>query len=213
MRTLISPRIRLRAAASPSRRIPRAAGRPCSGRIYRPSLRRSLYAVAVVLRGTTKVGQLDLNSDPAAGGPNLLMRVGTEHITSTRPTPDRFVYTVEYGDWRLYGAEQDLTPELRRLVQRWCSTAAARVTRVPIGRARERAYPRSVGVLGHGFLAEPVLQQLLRALPPATYYWTYGGDADPLTQLQRQEPKRAEALQIWPHAANTSWSCCTNWKI
>jgi hypothetical protein len=65
-----------------------------------------------------KVGQLDLDSDPE--GPevrNLLMRVGTEHITSTRPTPDRFVYTVEYGDWRLTVPEQDLTPELRRLVQ------------------------------------------------------------------------------------------------
>jgi 2-hydroxy-3-oxopropionate reductase len=62
---------------------------------------------------------------------------------------------------------------------------------VPIGRARERAYPRSVGVLGHGFLAEPVLQRLLRALPPATYIWTYGGDADLLTQLQRLGAKRA----------------------
>jgi hypothetical protein len=61
---------------------------------------------------------LDLNSDPA--GPevrNLLMQVGMERITSTRPTPDRFVYTVEYGDWRLTVLEQDLTPELRRLVQ------------------------------------------------------------------------------------------------
>jgi Zn-dependent metalloprotease len=68
--------------------------------------------------GTTKIGQLDLNSDPE--GPevrNLLMRVGTEQITSTRPAPDRFVYTVEYGDWRLTVPEQDLTPELRRLVQ------------------------------------------------------------------------------------------------
>ena len=62
---------------------------------------------------------------------------------------------------------------------------------MPIGRARERAYPRSVGVLGHGFLAEPVLQRLLRALPPATYIWMYGGDADLLTQLQRQGAKRA----------------------
>ena len=51
--------------------------------------------------GTTKVGQLDLNSDPE--GPevrHLLMRVGIQQITSTRPTPDRFIYTVEYGDWR-----------------------------------------------------------------------------------------------------------------
>jgi Zn-dependent metalloprotease len=68
--------------------------------------------------GTMKVGQLDLNADPE--GPevrHLLMRVGMQRITSTRPAPDRFVYTVEYGDWRLTVPEQDLTPELRRLVQ------------------------------------------------------------------------------------------------
>ena len=68
--------------------------------------------------GTTKVGQLDLNSDPE--GPevrHLLMRVGPRPITSTRPAPDRFVYTVEYGEWRFTVPEQDLTPELRRLVQ------------------------------------------------------------------------------------------------
>jgi Thermolysin metallopeptidase, alpha-helical domain/Thermolysin metallopeptidase, catalytic domain/Emfourin len=68
--------------------------------------------------GTTKVGQLDLNSDPEAPEVrNLLMRVGRQEITSTRPAPDRFVYTVEYGDWRFTVPEQDLTPELRRLVQ------------------------------------------------------------------------------------------------
>jgi hypothetical protein len=68
--------------------------------------------------GTTKVGQLDLNSDPKASEiRHLLMRVGRQEITSTRPTPDRFVYTVEYGDWRFTVPEQDLTPELRRLVQ------------------------------------------------------------------------------------------------
>jgi hypothetical protein len=68
--------------------------------------------------GTTKVGELDLDSDPE--GPevrHLLMRVGMQPITSTRPSPDRFVYTVEYGDWHLTVPEQDLTPELRRLVQ------------------------------------------------------------------------------------------------
>jgi hypothetical protein len=68
--------------------------------------------------GTIKVGQLDLNADPE--GPEvrrLLMRVGMQRITATRPTPDRFVYTVECGDWRLTVPEQDLTPELRRLVQ------------------------------------------------------------------------------------------------
>jgi hypothetical protein len=80
-------------------------------------------ATVAVLRsggfaGTTKVGQLDLNSDPE--GPevrHLLMRVGSQPITATRPAPDRFVYTVEYGEWRFTVPEQDLTPELRRLVQ------------------------------------------------------------------------------------------------
>lgn len=68
--------------------------------------------------GTTKVGQLDLNSDPEGSEVrHLLMRVGRQEITSNRPSPDRFVYTVEYGDWRFTVPEQDLTPELRRLVQ------------------------------------------------------------------------------------------------
>ena len=62
---------------------------------------------------------------------------------------------------------------------------------MPTGRARDRIYPRSVGVLGHGFLAEPVLQRLLRALPAATHISTYGRDPDLLTQLQRLGAKRA----------------------
>jgi 2-hydroxy-3-oxopropionate reductase len=62
---------------------------------------------------------------------------------------------------------------------------------VPTGRARERAYPRSVGVLGHGFLAEPVLQRLLRALPAATHISTYGRDPDLLAQLQLLGAKTA----------------------
>jgi hypothetical protein len=67
--------------------------------------------------GTTKVGQLDLNSDPeGAEVRQLLMRVGRQQISATRPTPDRFTYTVEYGAWRFTVPEQDLTPELRRLV-------------------------------------------------------------------------------------------------
>jgi 2-hydroxy-3-oxopropionate reductase len=62
---------------------------------------------------------------------------------------------------------------------------------VPIGRARDRTYPRSVGVLGHGFLAEPVLQRLVGALPAATHISAYGRDPDLLTQLQRLGAKRA----------------------
>jgi Thermolysin metallopeptidase, alpha-helical domain/Thermolysin metallopeptidase, catalytic domain len=68
--------------------------------------------------GTTKIGQLDLNSDPE--GPevrHLLMQVGRQQISAARPAPDRFTYTVEYGAWRFTVPEQDLTPELRRLVQ------------------------------------------------------------------------------------------------
>jgi hypothetical protein len=68
--------------------------------------------------GTTKIGQLDLNSDPeGAEVRHLLMRVGRQQISATRPAPDRFTYTVEYGAWRFTVPEQDLTPELRRLVQ------------------------------------------------------------------------------------------------
>ena len=66
------------------------------------------------------------------------MRVGMQRITSTRPTPDRFVYTVEYGDWRLTVPEQDLTPELRRLVQ------------VVLNRGRNWLDPRAFGACGIG---------------------------------------------------------------
>jgi 3-hydroxyisobutyrate dehydrogenase-like beta-hydroxyacid dehydrogenase len=60
-----------------------------------------------------------------------------------------------------------------------------RVISVPTGRARDPDYPRSVGVLGHGFLTEPVMQRLLRALPTTTHVATYGPDADQLIQLQQ----------------------------
>lgn len=62
---------------------------------------------------------------------------------------------------------------------------------MPTGRARNPDYPRSVGVLGHGFLAEPVMQRLLHALPDATHIATYGPDADVFTQLQRLGAKSA----------------------
>ena len=63
---------------------------------------------------------------------------------------------------------------------------------MPTGRARDGSFPRSVGVLGHGFLAEPVLRRLLRALPAETYISTLGpGGAEVLTQLQRLGAKCA----------------------
>ena len=58
------------------------------------------------------------------------------------------------------------------------------MTSVPT-RARDRTYPRSVGVLGQGFLAESVLRRLLRALPEQLTSRTYGRNPDLLTQLQR----------------------------
>ena len=66
-----------------------------------------------------------------------------------------------------------------------------RVTSVPTGRAGDQTYPRSVGVLGHGFLAEAVLRRLLRALPAATHVSTYGHNPDLLAQLQRLGAHRA----------------------
>ena len=170
------------------------------------------------------------------------MRVGTEHITSTRPTPDRFVYTVEYGDWRLTVPEQDppgVAPAcavLNRGGTSWLVLRAPGRTahlrlgfdrlarRGPFAGAfdrgqrcrwgeRDRTYPRSVGVLGHGFLAEPVLQRLLGALPAATHISTYGRNPDLLTQLQRLGAKRAASPQISPHAANTSSCCCISSRI
>jgi 2-hydroxy-3-oxopropionate reductase len=62
---------------------------------------------------------------------------------------------------------------------------------VPTGGERERPYPRSVGVLGHEFLAEPVLQRLLHTLPAATQIFMYGRNPDLLTPLLRLGAKRA----------------------
>ena len=39
-----------------------------------------------------------------------------QSITVGPPTPDRFTYTVRYGEWQLSVPEPDLTPELRRVV-------------------------------------------------------------------------------------------------
>jgi 2-hydroxy-3-oxopropionate reductase len=54
-----------------------------------------------------------------------------------------------------------------------------------VARARDLVHPRSVGVLGHGFLAEPVVHRLLHGLPSATQVWTSGRNAEQATELQR----------------------------
>ncbi|HET9871844.1 MAG TPA: protealysin inhibitor emfourin [Propionibacteriaceae bacterium] len=68
--------------------------------------------------GMTRSGELDLLSDPAGEEVrHLLLSVDLHELIVSPPTPDRFVYTVEYGQSRLTVPEQDLTPELHRVVQ------------------------------------------------------------------------------------------------
>jgi 2-hydroxy-3-oxopropionate reductase len=55
----------------------------------------------------------------------------------------------------------------------------------------DRTFPRSAGVLGHGFLAEAVVQRLVRAVPQGTHVWVFGPDPDALTELQRLGAQRA----------------------
>ena len=68
--------------------------------------------------GLVRSAALDLAEDPA--GPEvrqLLTRVSPDQFAISRPQPDRFTYTVHYGDWNLTVPERDLTPELHRVVQ------------------------------------------------------------------------------------------------
>jgi len=62
--------------------------------------------------------EIDLATDPAgAEAAALLRRIDLGRIPKTAPQPDRFVYTVRTGDHELRFHEQDLTPELRQLVE------------------------------------------------------------------------------------------------
>jgi Zn-dependent metalloprotease len=61
---------------------------------------------------------LDLTADPA--GPevrNLLSGVDLRSLTAQSAAPDRFVYTVEYEGLSVTLGEQDLTPQLSRVIQ------------------------------------------------------------------------------------------------
>ena len=65
----------------------------------------------------TRSAELDLDADPE--GPevrSLLSEAQVQSITVGPPAPDRFTYTVRYGEWQLSVPEPDLTPELRRVV-------------------------------------------------------------------------------------------------
>ena len=68
--------------------------------------------------GGVRSAELDLNADPE--GPRvrqLLLQVSVQQLSVSQPTPDRFVYSVRYGSWQWTVGEDDLTPELRRVVQ------------------------------------------------------------------------------------------------
>jgi hypothetical protein len=68
--------------------------------------------------GRVTDGQLDLATDPAgAEAAALLRRIDLSRVPKTAPQPDRFVYAIRIGDHELRVHEQDLTPELRRLVE------------------------------------------------------------------------------------------------
>lgn len=68
--------------------------------------------------GGVRSAELDLSSDPQGEEIRRLLRqVNLTQIMSSRPRPDRFVYTVEYGQVRLTVHEQDLTPELHQVIR------------------------------------------------------------------------------------------------
>ena len=68
--------------------------------------------------GTVKAAELDLESAPQADEVRqLLTRLSLQQISTGQVVPDGFVYTVEYGDWRVTVPEHALTPELHRVVQ------------------------------------------------------------------------------------------------
>jgi thermolysin metallopeptidase-like protein/emfourin len=67
--------------------------------------------------GVVRSGELDLDADPDGSEVRLLLsRLRVQPIEIGPPTPDRFTYTVRYGEWQLSVPEPDLTPELRRVV-------------------------------------------------------------------------------------------------
>lgn len=65
------------------------------------------------------------------------------------------------------------------------------MARVPPGSARETPYPRSVGVLGAGFLAAPLTRRLRDTLPRGTALSVFGRKIDVLLRQQAMGAARA----------------------
>jgi len=93
---------------------------PSSSAKVRPEPEARLVAVrrSGGFAGVTRSAELDLDADP--DGPevrDLLTSVDLEAFAGRTAGPDRFLYTVQYGEQRVTVPEEDLTPELQRVVQ------------------------------------------------------------------------------------------------
>ncbi|GAA3580436.1 hypothetical protein GCM10022197_42820 [Microlunatus spumicola] len=68
--------------------------------------------------GVTRSAELNLGNDPSGGElRRLLNQISVSGLAPSDPQPDRFTYTVACRSWELTVPEQDLTPELTRVVQ------------------------------------------------------------------------------------------------
>ena len=99
-----------------------ATGRPPAPEQSAPTANAQTQLVAVRrtggFTGLPRTGRLDLDRDP--DGPEVRLLLGAVDFAALAPgagAPDRFEYSLEYGEVRLTLPEQDLTPELRRVVQ------------------------------------------------------------------------------------------------
>jgi hypothetical protein len=67
--------------------------------------------------GTTRFGELTLSDDPVGDElRRLLHQISVSDLARSEPQPDRFTYTVACRSFELTVPEQDLTPELSRVV-------------------------------------------------------------------------------------------------
>ena len=68
--------------------------------------------------GTTRSAEMSLGLDPTGGElRRLLNQISVSGLAPSEPQPDRFTYTVACRSFELTVPEQDLTPELTRVVQ------------------------------------------------------------------------------------------------
>ncbi|MGI3779920.1 MAG: protealysin inhibitor emfourin [Janthinobacterium lividum] len=68
--------------------------------------------------GTTRFAEMSLGNDESADELRLLLsQISVSGLVPSEPAPDRFTYTVACRSFELTVPEQDLTPELSRVVQ------------------------------------------------------------------------------------------------